>query len=171
MTEVFVIFAFLGILAAILANIAFWGRQGVWVKFGALAIVAILLPSGYFGLTEMLSRPKPIALEMARTELAEANVLGAQMEENKAIYLWLALPDTGEPRAYTLPWDKKLARQLRDAERDANETGTPVRMRRPFENSLDDREQRFYAAPPPPPPLKDAPVENPLNFQHSQPVQ
>ena len=171
MTELLALFAFLAILAAILANIAFWGRQRVWVKFGALVVVAILLPSGYFGLSEMLSRPKPIALELARTELAEANVLGAHMEENKAIYLWLSLPDLGEPRAYALPWDQQLAKQLRGAQRESEETGAPVRMRRPFESSLDEREQRFYAAPPPPPPEKEPAAENPLNFQPSQTVQ
>ena len=171
MTDLLALFAFLAVLAAILANIAFWSPRRVWVKFGALAVIAVLLPSGYIGLTEMLSRPKPISLELARTELAEAAVLGSHMEENKAIYLWLALPDVGEPRAYALPWNQKLARQLRGAEREANDTGAPVRMRRPFERSLDDREQRFYAAPPPPPPEKESAGENPLTFQRSETTQ
>ena len=171
MTELLALFGFLAALAAILANIALWSPRRVWVKFGALAVVAILLPSGYLGLTEMLSRPKPIALELAQTELAEAAVLGTHLEENKAIYLWLALPDVGEPRAYALPWDEQLARQLRGAQRDSEENGAPVRMRRPFESSLDEREQRFYAAPPPPAPEKEPAGDNPLNFQRSETVQ
>ena len=40
-----------------------------------------------------------------------------------------------------------------------------MQIRKPFESSMDDREQRFYAAPPPPPPEKERPAENPLNFQ------
>lgn len=170
MTELLALFGVLAALAAVLANIAFWSPRRVWVKFGALAVTAILLPAGYFGLMEMLSRPKPISLELARKDLAEAAVLGSHMKENEAIYLWLALPDTEEPRAYALPWNQQLARQLRGAEREANETGAPVRMRRPFESSLDDREQRFYAAPPAPPPEKEVQSDNPLNFQRSQNV-
>ncbi len=90
------------------------------------------------------------------------------MQEGKAIYLWLALEGTAEPRAYVLPWSEKLARQLHGARRSAEASGTRVKMRLPFENSLDRSDQVFYAAPQSPPPEKQAPVQNPLNFQHSQ---
>lgn len=170
MYELVVLFGVLGSLAAILANIALWAPRRLWIKLGALGVTAVFLPAGYFGLSEMLSRPKPVSLELARKELAEATVISAHMEEDKAIYLWLGLPGVQEPRAYTLPWDQNLARQLRGAERDSQNSGAQVQMRNPFESSLDERQQRFYAAPPPPPPAKAQPAENPLNFQSAGPT-
>ena len=168
MSELFMLFAVLGSLAGILASVALWAPRRLWVKLGALGVTAVFLPGGYFGLLEMLSRPKPVDLEFAQVNLAEATVLGSAMEEDTAIYLWLGIPGIGEPRAYVLPWDEKLARQLRGAERESEDTGVPVQMRKPFENSMDQREKVFYAAPPPPPPEKTRPNENPLNFQGTQ---
>ena len=168
MNELLVLFGVLAGLAAVLVSIALWAPRRLWIKLGALGVTAVFLPAGYFGLSEMLSRPKPVGLEIARQELAEATVLGARMEENKAIYLWLDIPGVQEPRAYALPWSKELARQLQGAERESEDTGGPIRMRKPFERSMDDREKRFYAPPPPPPPQKARPDENPLDFQGSQ---
>ncbi|MFQ5775518.1 MAG: hypothetical protein ACE5GS_13430 [Kiloniellaceae bacterium] len=169
MNDLLILFAGLGALAAILANIAVWAPRRLWIKLGALATTAVFLPAGYLALAEMLGRPKPIKIEWARQELAEASVLSSRMEEGEAIYLWLGVPGIDEPRSYVLPWNQRLARQLRGAERTAQQNGAQVRMRSPFERSLDEREQKFYAAPPPPPPLKRQPAENPLNFRHSGP--
>lgn len=168
MSELSALFAVLGGLAFILANVAVWAPRRLRVKLGALITAAVFLPMTYFSLSEMLGRPKPVATEWLRGALAEATVLGSQMQEDKAIYLWLALEGTAEPRAYALPWSEKLARQLHGARRSAEASGTRVKMRLPFENSLDRRDRVFYAAPRSPPPEKQTPVENPLNFQHSQ---
>ncbi len=154
MNELLMLFGVLGSLAGILVSVALWAPRRIWVKLGALGVTMVFLPAGYFGLSEMLSRPKPIRLELARADLAEATVLGARMDEDKAIYLWLGIPGVEEPRAYVLPWDRQLARQLQGAERESQDKGVPVRMRKPFENSMDDREKVFYTAPPPPPPEK-----------------
>ena len=116
----------------------------------------------------MLSRPKPVDSEWARRELAEATVIGSQMVEGQAIYVWLGIEGVEEPRAYTLPWDEKVARQLHGARRNAEASGADVKMRNPFEPSNDTRERLFYAAPQAPPPEKQRPVENPLQYQHSQ---
>ncbi|MCH6586964.1 MAG: hypothetical protein IH805_01410 [Proteobacteria bacterium] len=168
MSELSALFAVLGGLAFILANLAVWAPRRLRVKLGALITVAVFLPTAYFALSEMLARPKPVAAEWLRGALAEATVLGAQMQEGKAIYLWLALEGTAEPRAYALPWSEKIARQLHGARRSAEASGTRVKMRLPFQDSLDRRDRVFYAAPQPPPPEKQTPVQNPLNFQHSR---
>lgn len=168
MTDLLVLFAVLGALAGILANIALWAPRRLWVKLGALMATAALLLVGYVALAEMLGRPKPVRIEWARQELAEAAVLGARLDEGRAIYLWLGLDGVAEPRAYALPWSEPLARQLRGAQRAAEQNGVQVRMRNPFERSLDEREEVFYAAPPPPPPPKAPPRDNPLNFQGRQ---
>jgi len=168
MNDLLFLFGILVALTAILVNITLWAPRRLRVKLGALATAALMLPVGYAAMSELLARPKPITAEWARQSLAEAAVIGARMDEGKAIYVWLALPDVEEPRAYALPWNKKLARQLRGAQRAARDSGAQVRMRKPFESSLDRREQVFYAAPPPPPPLKAPPLDNPLDFQRSQ---
>ena len=168
MSELGALFAVLGGLAFILANIAVWSPRKLRVKLGALITAAVFLPTAYFSLAEMLGRPKPVETEWLRGALAEATVLGSQMQEGKAIYLWLALEGTAEPRAYALPWSEKIARQLHGARRSAEASGTRVRMRLPFQDSLDRRDRVFYAAPQPPPPEKQTPVQNPLNFQHSR---
>jgi len=168
MSELTALFAALGGLAFILANVAVWAPRRLRVKLGALITAAVFLPMTYFSLSEMLGRPKPVATEWLRGALAEATVLGSQMQEDKAIYLWLALEGIDEPRAYALPWSEKLARQLHGARRSAEASGTRVKMRLPFDNSLDRRDRVFYAAPRSPPPEKQTPVQNPLNFQHSQ---
>ena len=168
MTELTAVFAVLGGLAFVLANIAIWSPRRLRVKMGALATAAVFLPATYISLSEMLSRPKPISSEWARRELAEATVIGSQMVEGRAIYLWLGIEGVEEPRAYILPWDEKTARQLHGARRSAEASGTRVKMRNPFESSNDKRERIFYAAPQSPPPEKQRPVENPFVHQRSQ---
>jgi len=161
-------FAVLGILAALLANIALWSPRHLRVKLAALAITAVLLPAGYYSLTEMLSRPKPVDFEWARRNVPEATVLASHMVEGEAIYLWLGLPDSPSPRAYALPWSEQSAKQLHAAGRLAEQAGTQVQMREPFETSLDRRDQVFYAPPQPPAPDKESMADNPLRFQQSR---
>ncbi len=168
MSELIAIFAVLGGLAFVLVNIAIWSPRKLRVKMGALATAAVFLPAAYMSLSEMLSRPKPVGSEWARRELAEATVIGAQIVEGQAIYVWLGIEGIEEPRAYALPWDEKVARQLHGARRNAEANGTKVKMRDPFEQSKDERERIFYAAPQPAPPEKQRPVENPLQHQHSR---
>ncbi len=168
MSELTALFAVLGGLAFVLVNIAIWSPRKLRVKMGALATAALFLPVAYMSLSEMLSRPKPVDSEWARRELAEATVIGSQMVEGEAIYLWLGIEGIEEPRAYVLPWDEKTARQLHGARRNAEASGTKVKMRNPFEESNDKRERIFYAAPQPPPPQKQQPAQNPLEYQRSQ---
>jgi hypothetical protein len=49
--------------------------------------------------------------------------------------------------------------------RKAEEQGGDVRMRTPFEPSLDDREPKFYALPQPAPPPKDGDEEPAQRYQ------
>lgn len=168
MSELTAVFTVLGGLAFVLVNIAIWSPRRLLVKMGALATAAVFLPVAYMSLAEMLSRPKPVGSEWARRELAEATVISSQMVEGEAIYVWLGIEGIEEPRAYALPWDEKVARQLHGARRNAEASGAKVKMRNPFEPSNDKRERIFYAAPQKPPPEKQRPVENPLQYQRSQ---
>ena len=75
--------------------------------------------------------------------------------EGQAIYVWLKTPDGPEPRAYVLPWSTQTAQALQDALQKGQATGSDVRMSKPFNPGLDDREPKFYAALQPAPPDKD----------------
>jgi hypothetical protein len=149
-------------LATMLANIAIWAPRKAWVRGCAVAGVALFIPVVYASLGELLSRPKPIDLEWRHRDVSEATVVSAIMREGSAIYLWLQLPETEEPRAYALPWDQSLAKQLHEAQQQAEANGNGLRVRLPLESSLDEREPVFYAPPQPPLPPTQVPGQGPL---------
>ena len=98
----------------------------------------MLLGGLWLGGAEMLARPKPIHLEWRAPDQTE--LLAARLLEGEAIYLWLALPETGEPRAYVLPWSLELAKQIaRAMEEGGQDRG--ILMEQPFRagRSLEDR--------------------------------
>ena len=165
MSHLFYLFAASLGLATALASIAIWSPRALWIKVGALSIAVLFLPATYVSVVDLLSRPKPIALEWQRAGLAEARVIGAELREGEAIYLWLRTPGAEEPRSYVLPWDQKLAEQLHRAQREANARGTAVRARGLFATGQDRQQPVFYAMPQPALPPKEAPAQNPLVFE------
>jgi hypothetical protein len=168
MAELAVLTAVAGLLAALLANIGIWAPRRLWVKVAAIVAAAAFLPVAYAGLAELLGRPKPMGLEWAGRDLNGAAVLGVQMRDGDAIYLWLGFEGVAEPRSYVLPWDDKTARELHEATRTAEENGTDVRMQLQFESSLDQQQPRFYASPQAQLPPKTTPPDNPVWFQRPE---
>jgi hypothetical protein len=164
MSQVSYLFAVSLALATALAGISIWSPRAVWIKVGALSIAVLFLPATYVSVVELLSRPKPIALQWQRMDLSEARVIGAELREGEAIYLWLRMPGFEEPRSYVLPWDQKLAEQLHGAQRDAQARGTAVHARGLFEPSQDRQQPVFYAVPQPARPPKDVPSHTPFVF-------
>ena len=165
MSLVFYLFALSLGLATVLASICIWSPRAVWLKVSALVITLLFLPATYVSVVELLSRPKPIALEWKRPDFAEAKVLAADMREGESIYLWLRMPGVEEPRFYVLPWDQELAKQLHKAQRDANARGTAVQAKNLFKTSHDRERPMFYAMPQPALPPKQPPVYDPLIFE------
>lgn len=155
MTELTYLFAGVAVLAGVVTSISIWAPRRLWLKLTALGAAGLFLPIGYLSLAHLLSLPKPVALEWWLSNAASATVLGFMMQEDEAIYLWLQLDEAPEPRAYALPWNRNLAEQLQTARREAEQSQSQVKMRLPFEPSLDDREPKFYAMPQPPMPPKD----------------
>lgn len=114
---------------------AWWARSGraAVLLFAAFAVL-------YVGGAEMLSRPKPAALELLhRFEHRPSEVLSFMFRENEAIYLWVMLPGEREPRAYRIAWDKRLAEKLQAARDAAGQQGT-ITMMLPFQRSWEKRE-------------------------------
>ncbi|HET6469771.1 MAG TPA: hypothetical protein VFG43_15460 [Geminicoccaceae bacterium] len=148
-------FALAAVLAAVLGSFAVWSPRRLRVKATALCAAGLFMPLGYAGFADLLSRPKPVEFEWWLAHAEEATVLSSHVREGEALYLWLKVEGSDEPRAYRLPWNRQLAQQLQDASREAESNGSGVRMRLPFEPSLDTREPRFYALPQPALPPKD----------------
>lgn len=162
MSELASIYGVVVLLAGALALLAIWSPRHLGVKAAAVVTSALALPAAYAGLVTLMGLPKPADFEWWHREAPAAEVLGTSLREDRAIYLWLQLPEADGPRAYVLPWDRDLAEQLQAARREAEHQGSEVQMRRPFEASLDDREPTFYAAPPAAVPLKNAPAPAPV---------
>ena len=168
MSQLFYLFGASLVLVAALAGISIWSPRALWIKITALTIVTLFLPATYVSLVELLSRPKPVKLEWHQSDLAEAKVIGADLREGEAIFVWLRLPDVEEPRAYALPWDQKLAEQLHGAQRDAESRGTTVHVKHLFKKSIDRQSPKFYALPQPAHPPKTLPPHNPLVYEAPQ---
>ena len=163
MTGIPQLFAITVALAATLGLIGIWAPRRLAIKGAALAAVVLFLPLAYASLVELLSKPKPVDLEWVLSGTTEAEVVASRLVEDRGIYLWLQLPDVFEPRAYVLPWDRTSAEQLQQALRDAEQQGSAVQMRLPFEPSLEERAPKFYALPQPALPPKDL-VQPPPEF-------
>lgn len=133
--------------AAGLALIAVRGGGSMPVRLGAMALMVALVGGGYAGLAELMSRPKPVTLEWVRGAAQSARVAASHMRENEAIYLWLVLEGETEPRAYRLPWSTEMAKQLRDAQSDAERRKGEVRMTRPFRSQRGEDERVFHSPP------------------------
>jgi hypothetical protein len=123
---------------------------------------AVILGALFFGYSDMLGRPKSTRLEVFRTSMQGAKVIGSYLKENDGVYLWLQLSGLDEPRYYKLPWDEKTAKALQSAiaenERQHG-SGVAMGMGPPFERGLGWEEPKFYALPQPK--LPDKPGERP----------
>jgi hypothetical protein len=131
-----------------LAGLTIWSRRMLLPKIGAIALAVGLFGAGYVTTVELLGRPKPIDTQWFGAHLAEARVVAAEMHEDVAIYIWLAVEGEEAPLSYALPWSDQAAQQLNGAMQQAEEEGTEVEMRSPFESAPDDDDPMFYATPP-----------------------
>ncbi|MGF1476787.1 MAG: hypothetical protein ACFB6S_14610 [Geminicoccaceae bacterium] len=166
MTETTQLFVGAVVLASLLGMISIWSPRHLLIKATALVTTVLFLPVAYAAMTELLSKPKPISLEWLQGDASEADVLASRMVEGEGIFLWLQLSDLEEPRSYVMPWNQENAEKLQEAMREAEEQGSSVRMRNPFEPSLDDAEPKFYALPQPALPPKDLAEPPPEVYEH-----
>src|SRR5258706_1646698 len=100
----------LGAFAYVAMPAASRGRRAVIVGFFAIILGALFL-----GYSDMLGRPKPARLQMVRTSMQDAKIIGSYLKENEGIYLWLQLSGSDDPRYYKPPWDEKVAKALQNA--------------------------------------------------------
>src|ERR1700730_5048479 len=133
-------------------------------------LFAVILGALFFGYSDMLGRPKSTRLEVFRSNMQNAKVIGSYLKENDGMYLWLQLPGSDEPRYYKLPWDAKVAKALQAAiAENESQHGSGVGMGLPAEVALEREEPKFYALPQPK--LPDKPGERPPVMVYKAPEQ
>jgi len=154
--DLFLTFIALLSVAALLATIAIWSHRRVSIRTTAVILTALFIPIVYVGITELLSQPKPIHHEWFKRHVDEATLLGVSVREGEAIYLWLRLDDSLEPRYYVLPWQQQLAEKLQNLVDEAINDGASVIISDPFSRKsyedLGDMNMRIVR--PPQPPIK-----------------
>jgi len=162
MNDLFLLFAVLLGLVALLASIAIWSQRRTPIRSVAVILTALFIPIGYLGVVELLSQPKPMRHEWFKRHVDEATLLGVSVREGEAIYLWLRLDESLEPRYYVLPWQQQLAEKLQMLVDEAIRDGAAVTISNPFSRkSFDDlgsmniqivRPPQLPMKPPSPPP-------------------
>ncbi len=143
-------------VAATLATVAIWAPRRPVIRFAALAVTVLFIPIGYLQLTEMLARPKPIAFEWFRRHVEQAQLLGASLDEGRAIYLWLRIDQDVEPRYYVMPWRQETAEKLEDLIDNALRNNSTIILKKPFIRKFmeDLGDLNANIVPPPLPPQK-----------------
>ena len=159
MDILFYVFAGATGIAAALASIAIWAPRPTRVRVLAVTVTLLFIPVAYVELAELLSKPKPMSFEWYERNTDKALLLGTTLDEGKAIYLWLRLDGSLEPRNYKIPWNLRLAEKLEDASEDAVRRNSTIVLRNPFwRRSFDEwGDLNVEIIPPPLPPLKMPP--------------
>ena len=160
MDVLFWVFALAALVAAALAGLAIWAPRRTGVRIAALVVLTLFLPVVYVQSVELLSKPKPMSFEWYHRHVDGAQLLGVSLDEGRAIYLWLRLDGSLEPRAYSLPWSLAIAERLEDAVDEAVRRGAIIIIRKPFfRESLEELgELNVDIQPPPVGPLKKPPL-------------
>lgn len=150
-------------IATALATIAIWSPRRVAIKVAAVVWAVLLMPTAYAAFVELMGAPKPERLEWFRGLGQDARVVGTQLREGEAIYLWLQFDGAAAPVSYRLPWNERTAREMAEAMDRTRDTGETVRFRWASRNrSEEDGRELFYAeAPPPRPPKYNAQQQRP----------
>jgi len=143
-------------VAALLATLAIWAPRRPLVRFIALAVTVLFIPIAYLQFTEMLARPKPIAFEWFRRNVEQAQLLGASLDEGRAIYLWLRVDQDVEPRFYVMPWRQEVAEKLEDMIDNSLRNNSTIVLKKPFIRKFmeDMGDLNANIVPPPLPPQK-----------------
>ena len=101
MTDLTQLFMVAALLTGFMTSISVWAPRRLLVKLAAFGAAMLFLPVAYAGLLDLLSKPKPVALEWWLQRAEAATVLGSSIREDEGIYLWLQLDGVPEPRART----------------------------------------------------------------------
>jgi hypothetical protein len=109
-------FLILFALCAVLAWVAVFSHGRLWRKVAALLALLALIPTTYVMVNELLGLPKPASTAWLQDLSDYRRVIGYDIREDKAIYLWLAMPDGQESRLFSFPYETETISRLQDAQ-------------------------------------------------------
>ena len=164
----FVFAAAMGIAAA-LASIAILAPRPARVRILAVTMTLLFIPVAYVELAEFLSKTKLMSFEWYYRTTDTAILLGTTLDEGKAIYLWLRLDGSLEPRNYKILWNLRLAEKLEEAYEDTVNRNSTIVLRKPFwRRSLVEWGDLVVEIIPPPLPPQKRPPPAPRFFNPRQ---
>lgn len=99
-----------------------------WRRVAAPLILIVLYADILWCGVQALGHPKPTWATLPSAE--EAQLIAYQFDEPHAIYLWLRVPWTSEPIAYSIPWQEQQAKQLQETAQRGAADGTPIVVKR-----------------------------------------
>lgn len=105
---------FYGSIALALGMLFFWlsaNLTGVQRTI-SVAVLGLIVVLGILAFSVLLSRPKPISMELFQP--SEIEVLGTVLAPNEGIYFWVRANDKSMPRYYSMAWDRKTAEKVRE---------------------------------------------------------
>ena len=79
-----------------------------------------------------MSGHKPASLEWVKGSTESTWVVASHQHKNQAIYLWLLFDGDTQPRAYRLPWNLEMAKQLQEAQLSASRDKSEIRVKHPL---------------------------------------
>lgn len=117
MSNVTLYVAIFTMFAMTLATITAWSRRDVLMRSVVVVLWVGLIPSGWFTLNDLLSRPKVATFEKLKAPGRCAAILHADIRERVGVYVLLRdiRLKNQEPRFMHIEWDLKFAQRLQRA--------------------------------------------------------
>ena len=144
----------------VIGGLLIYSHEPLWKKLTTIVMGIVFYMIQFLVVVNYVGTPKPFTLERLgpNWDAEKALVYGSKIVEGEALYLLLQLPDMKRPMYYVFPWNKntkEMSESLEKAKRKAKREGSRgIMMLFPFENSLEDREKKFYPLPQPAMPPK-----------------
>ena len=126
----------LSIVFTIIVGFLLWlvvhSRTSVVLKFISLIVGSVLILFFALSISDSLGLPKPFNWEWRYKDRDIVEVVGYDIREGQALYLYLKIEGVDEPRSYVLGWNLKMAEQLQEAGEKAKRSGRRLLMKQPF---------------------------------------
>lgn len=123
------IFALCFALVAVVCWAAVTAPGRVWRKAVALAALFTLIPAGYGATQALMGLPLPARVAFFDDFSEYRRVVGYDIHEDRAIFLWLDMRDGRPPRVFGFPYDLQTVARLQKAEERATSLASPLLAR------------------------------------------
>ena len=123
------VFAVCFALIAVVCWAAVTAPGRAWRKAAALAALFALIPAGYGATQALMGLPQPARIALFDDFSQYRRVIGYDIHESQAIFLWLDMKDGRPPRVFGFPYDLHTVARLQEAEERATSLASPLLAR------------------------------------------